>query len=66
MANQLYIDKVNFITRTWKNVWVIPQIKTTDDNSEYNFEGYNIESIIKECVPENLKEKFEIILNICK
>lgn len=66
MANQTYIDKVNFITRTWKNVWVIPQIKTVDDNSEYNFEGYDIESIVRECVPENLKEKFEVLLNICK
>lgn len=66
MGTQTYIDKINFITKTWKNVWIIPQVKLDESTSEYNFEGYDIESITRECVPENLKEKFELIVNNCK
>ena len=49
-----------------KKFLYIPERKTEqlDVVGEYKFEGYDIESITRELIPENLKEKFESIIKI--
>lgn len=61
MTNPEYLTKINEYTKNFKNVWVIPM---SDDNTLKNdikFEGYDIESIINECIPKELDDKFEQI-----
>ena len=59
MAQQSYMSKIDFITKNWKNVWIIPQVVVNESIDNIEFSGYDIESISRELVPENLKEKFE-------
>lgn len=66
MAQQSYMNKIDFITKNWKNVWIIPQVVVNESIDNIEFSGYDIESISRELVPENLKEKFEVIVNSCK
>ena len=67
MAAELYIKKINFITKHWRNVWIIPQPQTITGSSEnIEFSSYDIESIARELVPENLRDKFDIVVNSCK
>lgn len=66
MAQQSYMSKIDFITKNWKNVWIIPQVVVNESIDNIEFSGYDIESISRELVPENLKEKFEVIVNSCK
>ena len=66
MAQQSYMSKIDFITKNWKNVWIIPQVVVNESIDNIEFSGYNIEYISRELVPENLKEKFEVIVNSCK
>jgi hypothetical protein len=66
MAVELYTKKINFITKHWRNVWIIPQTQIYESSENIEFSNYDIESIARELVPENLKEKFEVVVNNCK
>ena len=62
-----YVEKINDYTKIYKNVWVIPMSESSLQE-DIKFEGYDIEGIIKENLPEELKEKFDKIkqrLNEC-
>lgn len=64
MAEQKYLDEINFLVKNWKNVWLIPQTEVKECFDSETFTGYDIETITKEMIPENLKPKFEQILRI--
>lgn len=69
LADAFYIDEINHIIKTWKNVWLIPQTESNDlqiSESQDKFEGYDIETIVSKLIPENLKDKFEQVLSVCK
>lgn len=70
---EIYVDKDNLmetncikrideLSKVYKNLWVIPKVQI-NESSDVEFSGYDIESITKEMIPENLKEKFNIILS---
>lgn len=62
LSNEKYIGKLDILSNKYKNLWVIP--KTAQSiNEDYKFEGYDIKSITSQIIPENLKEKFNQILN---
>ena len=63
MALDIYVKKINFITRTWKNVWIIPQIEAQGIVDETVFEQYDIENITRNKIPKELQNKFEMVLN---
>jgi hypothetical protein len=64
MSNQLYLDEINNLVKNWKNVWLIPQTESKEVFDSETFVGYDIETIAKEMIPENLKQKFNQILHI--
>ena len=63
MSLKMYSDVINKITKDVKHVWIIPQVENIidKDNAE-KFECYNIEAIAEDMIPEDLKEKFNLIL----
>lgn len=61
MTNPEYLTKINEYTKNFKNVWVIPMSNDNTLKDDVKFEGYDIESIINECVPKELSDKFEQI-----
>ena len=64
MMLDVYVKKINFITKTWKNVWIIPQASINGGSMDESiFEGCNIESIARELIPTELQSKFEMVIN---
>ena len=60
--DQSYIDTINQYTKLFKHIWVIPQVGADTSNPDEKFETYDIETITKELIPEELKEKFNLVL----
>lgn len=53
-----YADRIAELAKKYKNLWVIPIIKSQiGDNEE--LESYDIEEICRSMVPEHLKDKFK-------
>ena len=65
MSDSKYIEKLNFFTQTYKNIWIIPQTGSGSDYELEKFEGYDIEKITKKMIPTELQRKFEVVLNSC-
>lgn len=63
MSNQDYIKSMNDISQTYKNIWIIPKAEDIDNDGLEKFEGYDIEQVIKNTIPDTLKPKFEKVLN---
>lgn len=63
MSDPRYIEKMNEMTKQFKNMWIIPQSDLSLSDGLEKFEGYDIESIVKNSIPDNLKSKFENVLN---
>ena len=62
MIDDNYTRELNILTNKYKNLWIIPK-STQSNNEDYKFEGYDIKSMTLEIIPDNLKEKFNQILN---
>lgn len=63
LSQEFYISEINGITKRWKNVWIIPQVETKESFDDIKFTGYDIASITNEMIPEDLKQKFKMVLN---
>lgn len=63
MALREYVDKINELSETYKNIWIIPQLETSAGVDLEKFEGYDIAKITAEMVPDNLKSKFDQVLH---
>lgn len=63
MSDKKYSDAINQITKRYKNIWVIPQVQKMVSDVDEKFERYDIEAISRDMIPDELKDKFEIILN---
>ena len=63
MADSKYIEKINEYTSKQKNIWVIPQTEEMVGDDLEKFEGYDIEKITKKMIPDELKDKFNMVLN---
>lgn len=65
LTKENYNRIINDFTKKYKNLWIIPQ--TSDDKSieSIKFDGYDIEKIIEENIPEDLMEKFNKIKEKC-
>lgn len=59
MVDPRYIEVINEMTSIYKNIWLIPQSDEFFGDNLEKFEGYDIEKITKDMVPEELKNKFE-------
>lgn len=63
MSHPDYIEKMNEMTKQYKNIWIIPKAEDFVGDQLEKFEGYDIESIVRKSIPEHLKSKFENVLN---
>ena len=63
MSNSEYVNRMNEMTKQYKNIWIIPQTEEFMGDNLEKFEGYDIENIVKRSIPEHLKNKFENVLN---
>lgn len=63
MSHPDYIEKMNEMTKQYKNIWIIPKAENFVGDQLEKFEGYDIESIVRKSIPEHLKSKFENVLN---
>ena len=63
MVMQNYIDRINYFTKTYKHIWIIPQIASNDNLDNEKIENYDIEALTREMIPEELKGKFEMVLS---
>ena len=63
MADPKYIERINEATKELKNIWVIPQTEERLGDDMEKFEGYDIEKITEKMIPEELKDKFNMVLN---
>ena len=57
-------EKINKIACSLKNVWIIPQTEEMVGSDLEKFEGYDIEKITMKMIPDELKDKFEMVLNL--
>lgn len=62
MIKDEFIQTINVLSQTYKNIWIIPQNDEVIDNNMEKFEGYNIIDMTKAMIPDELKEKFELVL----
>lgn len=63
MMDVKYVERINEITKELKNIWIIPQTEELLNEDIEKFEGYDIEKIAMSMIPEELKDKFEMVLN---
>lgn len=63
LVNEEYLEKIDQINKSVKNRLVIPQIESTQINEEFeSIDSYDITSICRKAVPEDLRDKFEQII----
>ena len=63
MATTDYVTVIDKYIKQYKNIWLIPQISSTDSVESIKFEGYDIEKVIEESIPSDLKDKFNQVIN---
>lgn len=63
MTDPKYLEKINEIICSLRNVWIIPKTEELLNEDIEKFEGYDIEKITMNMIPERLKDKFEMVLN---
>lgn len=63
MATTDYVTVIDKYIKQYKNIWLIPQISSTNSVESIKFEGYDIEKVIEESIPSDLKDKFNQVIN---
>jgi DNA repair exonuclease SbcCD nuclease subunit len=61
MNKEEYISSINNITNNFKNTWIIPKSDNDLSGELEKFEEYDIEEIIDNLIPVELKEKYRLI-----
>lgn len=56
-----YQDRLNILNKEYKNIWIIPRTNDSIIEDEI-FEGYDMNNIISNMIPDELKNKFNKIL----
>lgn len=62
LSNDDYQNRIKWFNECYKNVNVIPRTNNTINESECDFNNYNIDDICRDSIPENLLDKFNMIL----
>ena len=63
LSNIKYTTQLSLLAKAYKNLWIIPQINSTISLQDFKFDNYDMDSIIKDMIPDELKSKFALILN---
>lgn len=62
LLNDTYLDEIKKITKHSHNTNIIPVSQVMESEESCDFENYNIEEICRENIPEELQDKFNVIL----
>lgn len=57
-------ERINYFMDNYKNIRTIPQLSDVKGIKLKDFKGYDIENIINEFIPDNLKKKFEKVVEL--
>jgi hypothetical protein len=60
MQNPKYTNRISELTKMCKNIWVIPIIRSSLDESE-ELATYDIDEICRSMIPKHLKKKFKMV-----
>lgn len=63
LSKESFNTKINNMMKEYKNIWIIPQANVLDSSDDIKFEGYDVASIAKELIPEDLQDKFNTVVN---
>lgn len=66
LSESSYYETINDLQKRFKNIRIIPKVSQTNDLQLADFEGYDIENIISDLIPQKLKSKFKNILEKIK
>ena len=63
LLDDQYLTRLSSIRKRYRNSLTIPNDVTTEHtgSAPIDFNGYNLERIIEEKIPEHLRNKFQII-----
>ena len=56
MSSEQYIAAIKKFTERFTHLWIIPQVVAVSDNINEGFTGYNMETIMEEIIPSDLRE----------
>ena len=60
MQNPEYANRISELAKIYKNIWVIPIIRPSLDESE-ELASYDIDEICRSMIPKHLKKKFKMV-----
>lgn len=63
MLNEDYITTIKRFTERFTHLWIIPQVVVNSGSINEDFKDYDIEAIMNDMIPEDLKEFFEKVKN---
>lgn len=63
MSREDYITTIKKFTERFTHLWIIPQVVTSSGTINEDFKEYDIEAIMTDMIPEDLKEFFEKVKN---
>jgi predicted phosphodiesterase len=66
LSKQEYIDAIKEYSSRYRHLWVIPVVSTVLNGETYQFEHYDITTIIDELIPEDLKHLYKQVKNKLK
>lgn len=61
LLNERYTSRIKELTNKYHNINIIPKSTISDDKEFEKIDLYNIEELCKQCIPDELKEKFLMI-----
>lgn len=64
MSKEKYINELKRYTDKCGHVWIIPKVEDKVTSLENGFETYDIEAIMENMIPDDLKEHFNKVKNI--
>lgn len=62
LNESIYYETINELQKKYKNIRIIPKITQNNEIKLADFNGYDIESVIKDFIPKNLKNKFKEVV----
>lgn len=66
IIESIYYETIDDLQKRYKNIRIIPKLTQNNEIKLADFEGYDIESVINDFIPQKLKSKFKNIVEKIK
>ena len=63
MVKEDYINRIKEFTERFTHLWIIPQVVVNTGTINEDFNGYDIEAIMDNMIPEDLTDYYEKVKN---